>query len=101
RHTRFDCDWSSDVCSSDLTIYEFWSTDRFPPLVNGFSGFPPRTLLALRQASTGFPDRRSVARLRGMGVRTVVVHSRFAARSPWQIGRASCRESVWVWGVGG
>src|SRR2546430_1727680 len=20
RHTRFDCDWSSDVCSSDLTI---------------------------------------------------------------------------------
>src|SRR2546430_7283609 len=28
RHTRFDCDWSSDVCSSDLTsgillIYRF------------------------------------------------------------------------------
>src|SRR5256886_4198314 len=21
RHTRFDCDWSSDVCSSDLTAY--------------------------------------------------------------------------------
>src|SRR5205085_8666127 len=21
RHTRFDCDWSSDVCSSDLAIY--------------------------------------------------------------------------------
>src|SRR2546430_7058053 len=21
RHTRFDCDWSSDVCSSDLWIY--------------------------------------------------------------------------------
>src|SRR2546430_8929184 len=21
RHTRFDCDWSSDVCSSDLTNY--------------------------------------------------------------------------------
>src|SRR5256886_7403217 len=21
RHTRFDCDWSSDVCSSDLQIY--------------------------------------------------------------------------------
>src|SRR5256886_12853232 len=20
RHTRFDCDWSSDVCSSDLTV---------------------------------------------------------------------------------
>src|SRR2546430_16077653 len=22
RHTRFDCDWSSDVCSSDLTIFD-------------------------------------------------------------------------------
>src|SRR2546430_14011701 len=22
RHTRFDCDWSSDVCSSDLTEYQ-------------------------------------------------------------------------------
>src|SRR2546427_5826029 len=21
RHTRFDCDWSSDVCSSDLGLY--------------------------------------------------------------------------------
>src|SRR2546430_10673438 len=23
RHTRFDCDWSSDVCSSDLSLREF------------------------------------------------------------------------------
>src|SRR5256886_7618992 len=23
RHTRFDCDWSSDVCSSDLAVMEF------------------------------------------------------------------------------
>src|SRR2546430_12073936 len=21
RHTRFDCDWSSDVCSSDLLVF--------------------------------------------------------------------------------
>src|SRR5256886_9778460 len=21
RHTRFDCDWSSDVCSSDLVVF--------------------------------------------------------------------------------
>src|SRR6266567_3368446 len=23
RHTRFDCDWSSDVCSSDLAAFKF------------------------------------------------------------------------------
>src|SRR2546427_1183402 len=27
RHTRFDCDWSSDVCSSDL-VHSIW---RAPP----------------------------------------------------------------------
>src|SRR6266478_9359261 len=27
RHTRFDCDWSSDVCSSDLT---FWGVQYHP-----------------------------------------------------------------------
>jgi len=79
------------------TIYEFWSTDGFPPLVNGFSGFPPRSLLALRQASAGFPDRRSVSLLRRMGVRTVVVHRRFAARSPW---RAAATKPVRGLGVG-
>src|SRR2546430_6846977 len=34
RHTRFDCDWSSDVCSSDLTAgdrsYEIWSLAALP-----------------------------------------------------------------------
>src|SRR2546430_5608250 len=25
RHTRFDCDWSSDVCSSDLYDAEVWA----------------------------------------------------------------------------
>src|SRR2546427_8071051 len=25
RHTRFDCDWSSDVCSSDLFHRGFWN----------------------------------------------------------------------------
>src|SRR5260370_15608485 len=27
RHTRFKCDWSSDVCSSDLQI---WKNESFP-----------------------------------------------------------------------
>src|SRR6516165_8672062 len=26
RHTRFDCDWSSDVCSSDLSVKYFWAS---------------------------------------------------------------------------
>src|SRR2546430_8596219 len=32
RHTRFDCDWSSDVCSSDLVsiVSEDWRWRMFP-----------------------------------------------------------------------
>src|SRR2546430_15424900 len=32
RHTRFDCDWSSDVCSSDL-----WQLAELPPGMAGVS----------------------------------------------------------------
>src|SRR2546430_5585479 len=35
RHTRFDCDWSSDVCSSDLCLrlsVRRRSSDRHPPV---------------------------------------------------------------------
>src|SRR2546430_11936298 len=28
RHTRFDCDWSSDVCSSDLSTKTSWWPQR-------------------------------------------------------------------------
>src|SRR2546430_3314805 len=30
RHTRFDCDWSSDVCSSDLDCLVLQVNSRFP-----------------------------------------------------------------------
>src|SRR2546430_13753435 len=33
RHTRFDCDWSSDVCSSDLEVLEL---PRFPARIESF-----------------------------------------------------------------
>src|SRR5256886_10219918 len=35
RHTRFDCDWSSDVCSSDLEARDLETTLRRQPLVAG------------------------------------------------------------------
>src|SRR5688572_33353804 len=65
RHTRFDCDWSSDVCSSDLL-----------------------QLADLRRArwrrAGGQPFRTEA-----IDLREVVLHRVVA-----KIGRASCRESV-------
>src|SRR2546430_2842033 len=34
RHTRFDCDWSSDVCSSDLLLFQD------PPLLKPWKPVP-------------------------------------------------------------
>ncbi|MCU1692584.1 MAG: hypothetical protein JWM64_1675 [Frankiales bacterium] len=52
--------------------WALWSTDGFPRLVNGSSGFLPRPLDELRKAIPSFPDPAAVAALRAYGVRTVV-----------------------------
>ncbi len=69
--------------SSDF-LYQFWSTDGFPPLVNGYSRFMPCTSAGIRWAVRSFPDRRSVAFLESLGVRTVVLHTDLARDSPWR-----------------
>src|SRR2546430_17557180 len=45
RHTRFDCDWSSDVCSSDLEL------DEYAAVGASFVGRRWRTLASLRLAA--------------------------------------------------
>lgn len=50
-----------------------WSTDGFPKIVNGGSGFTPRSQELVRAAATMFPSVESVSYLRGLGIRTVLV----------------------------
>ena len=50
-----------------------WATDRFAPLANGGSGLVPSETKQLRDAVQTFPDQASVAYLRGIGIRSVVV----------------------------
>jgi hypothetical protein len=55
--------------------YMLWSTDGFPPIVNGWSGFEPTLLRQVQAATMGFPaNRRGTQLLRRLGVRSVVVH---------------------------
>ncbi len=64
-------------------VYMFWSTDGFPAIVNGYSGFTPNLQVNLREELAGFPDAASVERLQRLGVRTVVLHPDRAAGTPW------------------
>src|SRR2546430_7588742 len=73
RHTRFDCDWSSDVCSSDLDLWPVLST--FPAASHARSSRSRRS--ASKVLSTG--HKSSAKSLGGLS-------------SEWKkIGRASGR----------
>src|SRR2546430_7410221 len=53
RHTRFDCDWSSDVCSSDLLALGGWTADA-DVLVEPFRRVPVMKSLLLGFSPYGF-----------------------------------------------
>src|SRR5256886_8335659 len=79
RHTRFDCDWSSDVCSSDLyeiqVEYEAPGTDDKYHGMGSIYGFlAPSVELPGKPGEWESYDATLVGR--------------------YEIGRASCRERV-------
>src|SRR5205814_3646526 len=93
RHTRCLSDWSSDVCSSDLSFsYQplRWVT-YFGFLVSlvAFLLIPTYMILALV-----FPERV------GRGFFTIILMILFlgGVQLISKIGRASCRERVWLEG---
>src|SRR5438270_10053597 len=63
RHTRFDCDWSSDVCSSDLVAHSgnvFNSTGyQLPGWPTGSQRASCGTVLAVTHHLSLKPDRKS------------------------------------------
>lgn len=68
--------------SNDKT-YMMWSTDGFPALVNGGSSFNAPDLDQIRTVTGHFPDAASVAALRKIGVRHVVVVRDKVAGTPY------------------
>src|SRR5260370_25552539 len=79
RHTRFKCDWSSDVCSSDLP-------SGYPRLPRG----PPRQVTHGRDIRTAGADPGAPELLPP----SPCTGNLPVDAPPGQIGRASCRERV-------
>ncbi len=57
-------------------LYMFNSTYHWQPIVNGYSGFFPRSFMELAHEMEQFPDNRSIAYLKNRGVDIIVVHGR-------------------------
>jgi hypothetical protein len=68
----------------DDALYSYWSTAGFPKIVNGYGAFEPTSFHRLRDIVERFPSPRSIALLRAVGVRTVVLHPDLAVGTPWQ-----------------
>src|SRR5438477_9574974 len=92
RHTRLTCDWSSDVCSSDLSNGRAASGSR-----------SSTTTIARRSGNVGIEDYALRLRLADRGARFLVLEDllvecadaprdRLSTAHIRQIGRASCRE---------
>src|SRR5205807_4941275 len=93
RHTRLQGDWSSDVCSSDLTTRTRTCRERSPSRQR-----PLSRRLARRKhlrPRTGRSPRQSLA------IRRPPLAPATTAAMAGKIGRASCRERVEVWVGGG
>ena len=56
-------------------LYAYMSTFHWKPLLNGYSGYYPRSYLEGLAVLAKFPDRPALLRLRDYGVTHVVVHS--------------------------
>jgi hypothetical protein len=72
----------------DNRRYLLWSTAGFPAMLNGRTSFEPAFFGDVLERTRCFPDRASVAYLRGLGVPTVVLH----ADRPWP--RRGCAPAV-------
>src|SRR4051812_50180357 len=66
RHTRLTCDWSSDVCSSDLAAARLRGDRSVPPLLvlllplRGAAGACPGGMSSRPPCASATPDRESV-----------------------------------------
>jgi hypothetical protein len=69
--------------SSDLNVM-LWSTDGFPVMANGASSVVTPVRQELRDLMRSFPSQPSVARLRELGIRSVVVVRERAVGSPYE-----------------
>ena len=70
-------------------LYMFHSTRHWQPIVNGYSGFFPKTFIELAEQTAHFPDDDSIAYLKQRGVDVIVVHE--ALLPPGSFGEMTVR----------
>src|SRR6266571_7960258 len=73
RHTRLTCDWSSDVCSSDLELGVVWSEQELAERIGSYHGILIRSATKLTAALIDRAANLRVIGRAGVGVDNVDV----------------------------
>jgi hypothetical protein len=55
-------------------LYQYWSTAHWQPMINGYSGYYPASYADTLSAMTAFPSDESIAWLKRLRVRYLVLH---------------------------
>jgi hypothetical protein len=76
------------------SIYMVYSTLHWKPLVNGYAGIEPRAYVQLRELLRAFPSEPSLAALRGVGTRWIVVHRKGFGPNQWERLQAGMPEAL-------
>jgi hypothetical protein len=66
------------------SVYMVYSTHDWTPMVNGYAGIEPRFYVRIRELLRFFPSPESLAALREVGTRYVIVHRRGFGPFQWQ-----------------
>src|SRR2546430_16426919 len=80
RHTRFDCDWSSDVCSSDLPKPDKCIVIRHPAATSLLSKLKGTETCLMSK------DKRKTAVVTGASAGVGRVTARLFAKKGWDLG---------------
>jgi hypothetical protein len=67
------------------SVYMYFSTFHWHPLLNGYSGFSPRWYEELLNRMQAFPDDPTIEDLRRRGVNYVIVHGAFYAPADYRL----------------
>jgi hypothetical protein len=65
------------------SLYQYWSTLRYPDLVNGYVGFRIPQLRRVYAVAMRFPDEQAVNEFRHRGIKYVVFHPELGVGTPW------------------
>lgn len=82
-------------------LYTAWSTSHWRPLINGYSGYYPPEYIRTVARMENFPDDRSIAQLRSLDVRYIIVHRALFERETYSALalRLAARAELRAWGV--